>query len=372
MNKDLSIYIHIPFCKTICLYCNFVTFAHKNKWIPEYVDAVIREIQMRAPQYQDRLIKTIYFGGGTPSLIEPLLIKKIVQQIKAHFKVKPRTEISIECNPESVDPARLRIYKSAGITRFSLGVQSLNAQTLKRIARPHDSKTIFRALEYFKKARVRNFGVDLIMGLPGQTLSTFKNEIETLLSYQPAHLSAYFLSYDTKKIDIFIKECPQEDEQIQMYEWLCRQLRKAGFTHYEVSNWARRGYECEHNKRYWQQKEYLGIGLAAHSIIDGNMWENQKDFDAYLKNPAIIQEETKIDDDLRRMEYIMLSLRTNRGINLKKYEKFSGANISTILTTASSFIASGHLKKIGRGDTASLIATEKGFLILDKITRDLI
>lgn len=370
--KELSLYIHIPFCKTICLYCNFLTFANKQRWIPEYVDALVKEIKERSLEYgrgSDFQIETIYFGGGTPSLIEPELIKKIIQEIEKRFRVKKGCEITIECNPESVDGKRIQIYRASGITRLSLGVQSFNKETLRRVARPHDSKMIFRALDVFKAARVKNFGADFIMGLPGQTLDSFKEEVELILSYRPTHLSFYFLSYDTKKIDIFIKESPGEETQIAMYEWLCRRLKRAAFIHYEVSNWAKSGHESRHNRRYWEQKDYLGLGLGAHSIVGGEMWENGSDFNAYLKNPLPITNQMKIDHDLRRMEQIMLRLRTIEGLDLKKYEMEFGADaLRELLASAADFITSKHLKK-GRD---YLRATEKGFLILEMMTKRLI
>ncbi|MEK7524350.1 MAG: radical SAM family heme chaperone HemW [Patescibacteria group bacterium] len=366
MKKDLSLYIHIPFCKMICLYCNFLTFANKSQWIPQYVDAVCKEIAERSQKLKNCRVVTINFGGGTPSLIEPLFIQKIIRHAKAFFEVEPDAEISIECNPESVDENRLKIYQEAGVTRFSLGVQSLNKKTLARVMRPHDSATIFKALSYIKNAGIKNFGTDFIMGLPGQTLVSFQQEVETILEYQPAHLSFYFLSYDTKKIDIFIKECPCEDEQIEMYEWLCQKLKAHGFTHYEVSNWAQPGFECKHNQRCWEQKDYLGIGVGAHSIASGTMWENQKSFDGYLKNPMKTCEEMPIDADLKRMEYIMLSLRTHRGMDLEWYKNFG--DIKKLLQNAETYKKSGHLKKTAN----RLIATEKGFLILDQITQTLL
>lgn len=367
--KDLSLYIHIPFCKTICLYCNFLTFANKNRRIPEYIGALTREISVRAQKYgreSDYRIQTIYFGGGTPSLIDPELIKKVVQYVGRHFRVKKGCEITIECNPESVDAQRVRIWQGAGVTRFSLGVQSLNKQTLWRIARPHDAKMIFRALDVFKKTRVKNFGVDFIMGLPGQTLSSFQDEAEVILKYKPTHASFYFLSYDTKKIDLFANECPNEDEQIAMYEWLCKRLKRAGFVHYEVSNWALPGSECEHNGRYWEQKDYLGLGLGAHSIVNSVMWENGSDFEAYLRDPVPMVNEMKIDRDLRRMEYLMLRLRTRQGIDLKMYTEMG--DVGVLLDRAQSYIESGHLRKVGR----FLRATEKGFLLLEMMTKRLI
>ncbi len=367
--KDLSLYIHIPFCKTICLYCNFLTFANKQRKIPEYVESLVREVGLRAQMYGAKSgysIETIYFGGGTPSLIDPLLIKKIIQEIKKTFRVKKGCEITIECNPESVDTKRMTIYQASGITRFSLGIQSFNKDTLWRIARPHDSTMIFRALDVFKESGVKNFGADFIMGLPGQTLKSFKEEVETILKYKPTHTSFYFLSYDTKKIDLFIKECPDEDTQILMYEWLCKRLKRATFSHYEVSNWAQPGHESKHNRRYWEQKDYLGLGIGAHSIIDGMMWENGSDFNAYLKDPMKITNEMAIDQDLKRMEFIMLRLRTNKGMNLKTYAQMG--NVKKLLKDAAPFIESGHVKRLGN----SLRATESGFLILETITKRLL
>ncbi len=366
MARDLSLYIHIPFCKKICLYCNFLTFAGKEQWIPGYVEKLCEEIEKRARHHAEYQIETIYFGGGTPSLIAPELIKKIIQRIRACFKLKNNIEISIECNPESVDKRRLEIYKEAGVTRFSLGVQSLSKKTLQRVARPHDSKTIFKALEHFKTAGITNFGTDFIMGLPCQTLASFKKEVATILTYHPAHLSYYFLSYDTKKIDLFIKECPDEDEQIAMYEWLCKELKRHKFVHYEVSNWALPGHECAHNKRYWEQKDYLGIGLGAHSIVNGTMWENPKFIDDYMRDPLTMHEVMPIDADLKRMEHIMLRLRTRAGLNLRTYRMLGDA--VKLLKNAETYLHTGHLKKRGN----ALAATEKGFLILEKITQSLL
>ncbi len=369
MAKDLSLYIHIPFCKTICLYCNFLTFANKNRKIPEYVESLVREVRERARTYgkkSDYKIQTIYFGGGTPSLIDPLLIKKVIQEIKKAFQVKKGCEITIECNPESVDAQRIKVYQASGITRFSLGIQSFNKDTLWRIARPHDAKMIFRALDVFKESGVKNFGADFIMGLPGQTLKSFKEEVETILKYEPTHTSFYFLSYDTKKIDLFIKECPDETTQIAMYEWLCKRLKRAEFLHYEVSNWARKGFESKHNRRYWEQKDYLGLGIGAHSIINGVMWENGSDFTAYFKDPMKITNEMDIDPDLRRMEFIMLRLRTNKGMNLKTYARMGDAK--KLLENAAPFIESGHAKRLGN----FFRVTESGFLILETITKRLL
>lgn len=365
--KDLSLYIHIPFCKTICLYCNFLTFAHKNKKIPQYVDSLIKEIESRSVEYADYKIETVYFGGGTPSLIESRHIQNILDAVRKNFKVVEGVEINIECNPESLDQKKLEDYISAGITRISLGVQTFDKKTLWRIARPHDSETIFRALTAIQLSGFKNFGTDFIIGLPDQNLEKFKKELDTILGYDPPHLSFYFLSYDTKKIDLFASDCPAEEQQIEMYEHLTKTLKKMGYIHYEVSNYCKPGFECRHNLRYWNRREYLGFGIGAHSYIDEAVWENQTDFDSYLENPLKSPEKVLLDKDLQKMDYIMLQLRTHKGINRTEYEK-KYTDYADLYSKAEQYKATGKLV----ADQKGIRASEEGFLILNKITNDLI
>lgn len=365
--KDLSLYIHIPFCKTICLYCNFLTFAHKNKFIPQYIEALKNEIKSKSVIYKNHQIETIYFGGGTPSLIEGEYIREILDTIKENFNVSNDREISIECNPESIDDKKLQTYADSGITRISLGIQNFDKKILLRIARPHDDKTIFKALKSIQGSAIKNYGTDFIMGLPHQTLEHFQNQLETILEQDIPHLSFYFLSYDTKKIDLFKADCPNDDVQIAMYEHLTKKLHDSGYIHYEVSNYAKPGYECRHNIRYWDQKEYLGLGLGGHSYIDRKCVENTRNFDEYLLNPSAINEEVVIDDELYELEYIMLQLRTHKGIDTNEYEeKFQ--NSSELIKKAGAYIDTNKLVL----ENGRLYPTDQGFLIIDKITHDLL
>jgi oxygen-independent coproporphyrinogen III oxidase len=322
--KDLSLYIHIPFCKTICTFCNFLTFAHKNKWIPDYINSLCQEIEIKAEQNPHYIIESIYFGGGTPSLIEPKYIEQVLTIIKKNFALAPDIEISLECNPESLDRERLEIYQKNRVTRLSLGVQSLNNKTLLKVARPHNADTTLKSLQLLKDFGWENFGCDLIMGLPYQTLSEFKTHLEKLLEFNPKHLSAYFLSYDTNRIDTFIKDSPAEEEQIKMYWHLQKRLSEKNFSHYEVSNYAQPNFECRHNLRYWNQQEYLGLGLGAHSYINSKVIENTRNFDLYLTNPMEIEDSYLLDQETLRMDYIMLNLRKNQGLNLQEYSKKFG------------------------------------------------
>lgn len=367
--KTLGLYLHIPFCKTICTYCNFLTFANKNRWIPEYIEALKQEIQLKAPPFQQYIIETIYFGGGTPSLIDAELIAQILKEIRVNFLLSKDVEISLEANPESLNAQKLSIYKQNNISRISLGVQSLNPKTLWKVARPHDEKATLRALQLLKDSKWDNFGCDLIMGLPYQTLTEFQNHLEILLGFRPKHLSAYFLSYDTPRIDTFIKESPKEDQQVAMYEYLIKRLKKAKFNHYEVSNYAVPGYESRHNLKYWQRKEYLGLGLGAHSFIDEQVTENTRDFKKYLEEPLSIEDQYALDSDTQQMDYLMLHLRTSQGIDLAQYaQKFSPNSHRELLVKSLPYTAQQDLSV----EKNHLRATEKGFLILDKITKDLL
>ena len=365
--KDLSIYIHIPFCKTICVYCGFLTFANKGKLIPDYLEALHREIVGKAEGFRKRRTVSIYFGGGTPSLLTSDQVNGILDLVRKNFDITNTAEITLECNPESIDPEKLRAYKKAGVNRISLGVQSLDRKCLWRVARSHDEKTALEAVDTIKHSRIRNFGLDFIIGLPYQNLTSFKKELKQILEYKPPHLSYYFLSPDTKKIDLIKADCPSEEEQLKMYKHLTMTLEKTGYIHYEVSNYALPGFECRHNLRYWNQLEYLGLGLGAHSYYDRQCTENENDFGKYLQNPLKIADRFPIDDELDQLEYVMLQLRTRKGLDLEIYKKKNGDPVA-LLKRAKKYLQKGLLKFDGK----RLSPGDKGFLIIDSITNDLI
>jgi oxygen-independent coproporphyrinogen-3 oxidase len=366
--KNLSLYIHIPFCKTICTFCNFLTFAHKNKWIPDYINSLCQEIELKAEQFPHYIIESIYFGGGTPSLIEPEYIEQILAAIKKNFALAADIEISLECNPESLDQKRLEIYQKSRINRLSLGVQSLNSKTLQKVARPHNAETTLKSLQLLKNFGWQNFGCDLIMGLPYQTLSEFKGHLKQLLEYNPKHLSAYFLSYDTNRIDTFIKDSPTEEEQIAMYWHLQEKLSGAGFRHYEVSNYAQAGFECRHNLRYWNQQEYLGLGLGGHSYINNEVSENTRNFDLYLTNQLEKEDSYQLDQETQRMDYLMLHLRTAQGLNLQEYLKKFG---SIAIKNLQKQLIRAEIEGL-KIEEERIYLNDQGFLFADQIYQKLI
>lgn len=365
--KDLSLYIHIPFCKAKCHYCAFVSFTNNQEWIDPYINKLISEIMEKAKTLKNYRIETIYIGGGTPSLIDAKYIAQILDTVRAHFEKTKNAEITIESNPESLTNNKLEKYIDAGINRFSIGCQSLNNKTLKTIGRVHSKSQIIDAINLFHRYMIRNFSLDFIMGLPFQTFNDFKNDLKEILDFSPPHLSFYFLSPDTKKIKTMLKDSPNEDEQIQMYQFLTKQVKKHGYHHYEVSNYAKPGFECKHNLRYWEQKEYMGFGAAAHSFINDTVYENESSLIKYINNPPDSTTPFHLDKDLKRMDYIMMRLRTSKGINLPQYEQRFG-NKNDLIKKALPYLETNLLKHT----PDSLQITENGTLILDKIIDELI
>lgn len=368
-DKKLGLYIHIPFCRTICVYCAFPTYANKNALINEYLGALHKEIEHKGRDFSDYSIETIYFGGGTPSLLDTALIEQILATVKANFQADGVKEIGLEANPESLSAEKISQYRQMGINRLSIGIQSLNNRTLWKIARPHNQKTALDALSKLKKAGWKNFGCDLIIGLPFQTLASFKKDLRVVADSGTTHLSTYFLSHDTVKIDSFIADSPSEDEQIAMYKFTDQYLRKMGYNHYEVSNYAKPGFECRHNLRYWNRDEYLGLGLGAHSFINNEVSENTDNFDEYLANPLAPKERFKLENDLEIADSLMLSLRKNHGVNLENFCRCYGPQrTAQLLDKALSYKKTRHLKITDQYISPTL----KGWLILDTITKDLI
>jgi oxygen-independent coproporphyrinogen III oxidase len=367
MKKDLSLYTHIPFCKSTCLYCAFPRFANKKTFIRPYIHKLLKEIEQQSPIYKAYNIKTIYIGGGTPSFIPVQSIVTVLNRLKTHFKISKNAEITIESNPESFTQNTVRILKEAGVNRFSIGFQSFNGKTLKRIGRPHGTKEILNAFKILKEENIKNWGCDMIMGLPFQTIDSFKKEVHTLLTYNPPHLSFYFLSFDTKNIKLFIEDCPTEEEQIKMYNYLTKTLKKAGYNHYEVSNYAKPGFECKHNLRYWRQQEYLGLGLGAHSYINNKVWSNTENLTQYLSGKGETQNEITLDPELKKMDYILLNLRTQPGIKKSDYTKYYDDYDQLIKKI-------GQFKKdrLIKSSKSTITLTEKGFLFADFVTRQIL
>lgn len=308
-----SLYIHIPFCKQKCLYCDFNSYSGKENLIEEYIIALKKEIQS---YYFDEL-KTVYFGGGTPSIIKAEYIKEIMDLVKCNG------EITLELNPGMVDIHKLKMYKRAGINRLSIGLQATQDSILKEIGRVHTFKDFDVAFKLAREAGFENINVDLMFGLPNQTLKDVEDSLEYLIKINPEHISCYSLILHN---NVF-QNLPSEEEEREMYYLIIKKLTKVGYNHYEISNFSKKNKESKHNLCYWNQEEYVGVGAGASSYIDGNRYTNELNIERYIekvnqdKQCYEIEEIQNEEDKIR--EYMILKLRLIEGVSVQEaYEKF--------------------------------------------------
>lgn len=330
-----SAYIHIPFCRRRCYYCDFpITVLgdrHKGKispWISEYVDFLCKEI-LTTPQETKANLETIFFGGGTPSLLPVQDLAKIINTINSRFNISKNAEISMEIDPATFDLFQLQEYKNIGINRISLGVQSFDDQLLEIIGRTHTLKDIFVAIDLINKAQFDNFSLDLISGLPYQNTEQWQFSLEKAIEIKPKHISCYDLVLESstvfgKKYQAGDNPLPPDEVSANMYKMASQMLRNAGYNHYEISNYAQPNYECKHNKIYWQNKPFYGFGMGAASYSQHKRFTRPRTREKYfnwvdnlIKNNGILTgENLSISDNL--LETLMLGLRLKEGINLKE------------------------------------------------------
>ena len=339
--KELGIYIHIPFCKQKCYYCDFVSFSNKEGYIEKYVETVKREID--SYDLSKYNITTIYIGGGTPSRIPSEKIQEILEKIKQKIS-KNQTrwedrEITIELNPGTVDEEKIKKYKEIGINRLSIGLQSTNNKLLKEIGRIHTFEDFKKTYNLVKKVGFENINVDLMIGLPNQTISDVKESLNEIIKLNPTHVSIYSLIVEENtKMEQLInnKELQLLDEELerQMYWYVKNTLELNGYNHYEISNFAKKGKESKHNLNCWEQKEYIGLGLAAYSYLNGVRYGNTSNIEEYINvqdffNRSELEESgIRIVDEVqtledKRKEYMLLGLRKIEGVSIQKFkEKF--------------------------------------------------
>ncbi|MBR4704190.1 MAG: radical SAM family heme chaperone HemW [Paludibacteraceae bacterium] len=360
-----GIYIHIPFCKKRCAYCDFFSTTLLNQR-EEYVKALLKEIVNRKDEANEP-IRTIYIGGGTPSTLEPYDISRIMATIDA----PEAEEITMEMNPGDVTPAYLKAIKEAGINRLSIGIQSFQDPLLALIGRRHNAEQALTAVRNAKKAGFDNISIDLMYALPTQTMSQWEADIETAVNLEVQHISSYGLIYEegtalTQRVQNGELEMMDEDSENAMYDRLCERLKKEGFVHYEVSNFALPGYESKHNSSYWNGTQYVGVGAGAHSYIGVERSWNPDDLNTYIRNinnGTLVRESETLTDKDRYNEQIMLGLRTNHGIDEAITRQIRG-KYETILD----FTQANLLTRTAQG---RIVATQKGLHILNRIIEEL-
>ena len=335
MKNNLGIYVHVPFCAAKCAYCDFYSLAGKPELWDAYVTRMITELQQQAPECQDWTVDTIYFGGGTPSLLGGERIAGMLHTIRDCYAVQPDAEITVEANPDSMTDAFLSQTRAAGVNRLSMGIQSAQDDALQALGRIHTFRQAQDAFSRARQAGFDNLSVDLMYALPGQTLPQLEQSIDALLALKPEHLSCYGLTLEPHTpLGRQNPVLPDEDTQADMYLLLCQKMAEAGFEHYEISNFARPGYTSRHNSRYWKQSPYLGFGPGAHGDWQNMRYEIPRDLPAWLAGQLKpVPEDTEAID--RAAEYVMLSLRTAEGFDSEWYQNTflrSAAPIERVLS----------------------------------------
>lgn len=334
---ELGVYVHIPFCTKKCYYCDFVSYPNRFEMQEDYIKKLIEEIEDNKELLKNNEITTIYIGGGTPSSIKPELIKNVLDKIYefSNIKNKEKIEITIEVNPGTVTKNNLQMYKNCGINRLSIGLQSTNDKLLNEIGRIHNYEQFLHTYNWAVEAGFSNINVDLMLGLPNQSISDLKDSLGKILNLNPApkHVSAYSLIVEEgteieNKISKSELELPEEEEERKQYKYTKNYLELNGYKHYEISNFSKPGYESKHNMNCWEQKQYVGFGVAAHSYINGCRYSNTCNLEEYISKESedvkTIHEEQTIED--MKKEYMLLGLRKIDGVSISKFKEKFGEN----------------------------------------------
>lgn len=345
-NKNVGIYVHIPFCKQKCKYCDFKSYTDKEALVQEYIKWVKHELKEVGDgnklDYEAGLddlvvVDTIYIGGGTPSFIDSKYIVEIIDTIRKHYTIVNNPEITIEINPGTITENKLNDYFNCGINRISIGLQSNHEKLLKELGRIHSYKEFEDAYLTARKVGFKNINVDLMIGLPNQTLDDVNETIDEIEKYNPEHISVYSLIVEDetplcKDIEKGILTLPSDEDERKMYWTVKNRLQEDGYIHYEISNFAKPGFESKHNMNCWKQQEYIGIGVAAHSYTNGVRFSNVDQIEEYIKNFEIEKEEDNLifhekqNKNSMMKEYMMLGLRKIEGVQIQAFKSKFGEN----------------------------------------------
>ena len=368
--KSISIYLHIPFCVRKCSYCDFVSYSAKpfeeNHGINRYFDAIKQELIRYKEKLSTYEVATIYLGGGTPSAVDGRLIHDLLNMIRASLNVTNDAEITIEVNPGTLTHDKLNHYKAAGINRVSMGLQTTNDQLLETIGRIHSTNDFITSYHALRDAGFNNISLDLMFGLPGQTLSDIDRAIKLIDQLKPQHVSAYSLKIEegTPLFDAYEKgsvQLPSEELEREMYHRINSKLRELGIYQYELSNYALPGWESKHNTVYWENKPYLGIGVSSHSKLDDVRFSNTSNIHEYMdsiqKGESVIIDSEPIDAEEDLFESIILGLRLNKGIQIDLLNERYAIDFETRYEKVLSSLIQDHLI-IREGNTIKL--TELG------------
>ena len=334
----MELYFHIPFCVRKCLYCDFLSAPADEETKQNYMEALLVETAGSAPSYAHYTVTTVFIGGGTPSVVPTVYIERLMAAVRKHFRLAWDAEVTIEVNPGTASMEKLSRYRAAGINRLSIGLQSADNLELVSIGRIHTWEQFLDTFAAARKAGFCNINVDIMSALPGQSFSKYRNTLEKLCSLEqpPEHISAYSLILEegTPFYDMYERgnlSIPDEEEDRLMYQETKRFLARKGYHRYEISNYAREGFECRHNSGYWRRENYAGFGIGAASLVENTRFQNRADLKAYLENPLGCRTEIRhLSREEQMEEFVFLGLRMTAGIRCGEFERLFGCEITEV------------------------------------------
>ena len=363
-----ELYIHIPFCVRKCLYCDFLSFSADEKTKEKYIDALCKELMFIGKERCKTSLSSVFIGGGTPSVLPAGLIERVMECVKENFTLDRDAEVTIECNPGTVNEDKMKAYFACGINRISFGLQSVHDEELKKLGRIHSYEDFLGSYENAVKAGFTNINVDLMSDIPGQTVDSWTGTIKTICELKPApsHISAYSLIIEegTPFADMAEDgrlDIPDEDTDREMYHMTSRFLSDYGYGRYEISNYAKEGFECRHNLGYWTGVTYYGVGLGAASYYDGCRFTNTSDLPVYMDDPI---DSWKLDEKLtnadKMSEFMILGLRLTKGVSVDEFRERFGRKLTDV-----------YGREIDRFKSEGLLIEEAGYIRLTEQGLDL-
>ena len=376
MMNNIGIYIHVPFCVQKCKYCDFCSFEKTSeKEREDYTCALCNELVKKAKDAKKRRVDTVFFGGGTPSLLSNDQLARIFSCLRENYEIEENAEITLELNPATANKEKFQFLLSLGVNRLSIGMQSSSDGELSALGRIHTAEDFLSTFRAAREAGFHNINADVMYGIPHQTKESFSRTLDTLIAGDCEHISAYGLKIEENTPFFRIRDSlplPTEDEEYEMYLLAAEKLKDAGYTHYEISNYAKNGKECLHNLRYWRAEEYLGFGVAAYSYFDGVRYGNERDIEEYIKNNGCCEktdvEEIKTEKD-RESEYIMLRFRLHEGICESDFAtKFGVSFKEKYQIQLEKFLSSEYMKK----EDERYFLTDKGMYVSNSILLEFI
>lgn len=375
MENSLGLYLHIPFCRSKCDYCDFYSLAGQDDRMDSYQQALLRQIAETAPRAKKQVVNSVYIGGGTPTWYGEKRLLELIAAVKKRFSLSKDVEFTLEANPDSVEEKMLRRLRRAGVNRLSLGMQSSCDRELAAVHRPHTFRQVQDAVEAARNAKIKNLNLDLIYGLPGQTEQSWRASVEAALAMEPEHLSCYGLTVEEgTPLARRVAEgerLPDDDEQAERYLWTVERLAQSGFEQYEVSNFSKTGFQSRHNLKYWMGRPYVGLGAAAHSDFGGCRYSFVRDVEAYIRGVMgdgwLLDEMDEIPQRERGNEYLMLRLRTTHGIEEWEYRREYYMNFDPIAVKLSEYEQKGWAVQAGR----RWHFTPQGFLLSNRLIGEL-